>query len=128
MKIGKINSRLTRFGSKVRGDISKAVGKTNKTITQVERGVKKGIDAAAKVADSAAVRGIQQGTGIAGRLLQSSGTPLGQAAGGALLSAQQSIKDVRRAIPDKAEKAKKTVGGFAGTAKGSCSSEHSGAS
>lgn len=118
MKIGKVNSRLSRFGSKLRSDVSKAVGKTSKTISQVERGLKKGVDMASKVADSAAVRGIQQGTGIAGRLLQSTGTPLGQAAGGALLSAQQGIKDVRRALPDKAEKAKKQIGGFAGKARG----------
>lgn len=113
MKIGKVNSRLTRFGSKIRGDVSKAVGKTSKSITQVERGLKRGVDLASKVADSKAITGLQQATGIAGRLLQSSGTPLGQAAGGALLSAQQSIKDVRKALPDKAEKAKKQIGGFA---------------
>ena len=118
MKIGKVNSRLTRFGSKIRSDVSKAVGKTSKTISQVERGLKKGVDMASKIADSKAVTGLQQATGIAGRLLQSTGTPLGQAAGGALLSAQQGIKDVRRALPDKAEKAKKQIGGFAGKARG----------
>jgi len=118
MKIGKVNSRLSRFGSKLRGDVSKGVGRVSKTITQVERGLKKGVDMASKVADSKAVTGLQQATGIAGRLLQSTGTPLGQAAGGALLSAQQGIKDVRKALPSQSQQAKKKIGGFAGKARG----------
>lgn len=113
MKIGKINSRLSRFGSKVRGDISKAVGKTSKVISQAERGVKKGISEVAKVADSEAVRGLQQATKLGGAALMATGTPVGMAAGGALLSAHEGIKATRKAIPDKAEKAKKQVGGVA---------------
>lgn len=119
MKIGKVNSRLTRFGGKVRGDISKAVGKTSKVITQVERGTKKVVGEVAKVADSAAVKGIQQATGIAGKALIAAapalgiGTPAALAAGGALMSAHEGIKATRKAIPDKAEKFKKQIGGVA---------------
>lgn len=117
MKIGKINSRLQRFGQKARGDISKAVGKTNKVIGQAERGVKRGITEVAKVADSAAVKGIQQATGLAGKALVATGNPYGMAAGGALLGAHEGIKATRKAIPDKAEKAKKQVGGVARQAR-----------
>jgi hypothetical protein len=119
MKIGKVNSRLTRFGSKVRGDISKAVGKTSKGITQVERGLKKGVDVVASAADSKAVKGLQQATGIAGKALLAGGAlggplaPVALAAGGALTSAHEGIKATRKAIPDKAEKAKKQIGGVA---------------
>lgn len=117
MKIGKLNSRLTRFGSKVRGDISKAVGKTSKVVTQVERGAKKAVGEVAKVADSAAVKGLQQATKLGGAALMATGTPVGMAAGGALLSAHEGIKATRKAIPDKAEKVKKQIGGVARQAR-----------
>lgn len=127
MKIGKVNSRLNRFGQKLRGDISSTVGKTNKVIGQAERGVKRGITEVAKVADSAAVKGIQQATGIAGKALIAAapalgiGTPAALAAGGALISAHEGIKATRKAIPNQAEKAKARVGGYAGQARGGVS-------
>jgi hypothetical protein len=119
MKIGKINSRLQRFGQKARSDISKAVGKTNKTISQAERGLKKGVDVVASAADSKAVKGLQQATGIAGKALLAGGAlggplaPVALAAGGALTSAHEGIKGARKAIPNKAEKVKKEIGGVA---------------
>ena len=116
MKIGKVNSRLTRFGGKVRGDISKAVGKTSKVITQAERGAKKAVNAVASVADSAAVKGIQQATGLAGKALLAAGPALGPAglvAGGALMSAHEGIKASRKAIPNKVEKVNKQISGVA---------------
>lgn len=112
MKIGKLNSRLNRFGSKVRSDISSSVGKVNKTIKQGERIAKRAVDETAKVADSKAVKGIQQATGLAGRALLASGVPQVQALGAGLIATQEGIKATRKAIPDKAEKAKKQIGGF----------------
>jgi hypothetical protein len=117
MKIGKINSRLQRFGQKARSDISKAVGKTSKVIGQAERGINRGITEVSKVADSAAVKGIQQATGLAGKALVATGNPYGMAAGGALLGAYEGIKATRKAIPDKVESAKKQVGGVARQAR-----------
>ena len=52
MKVGKLNSRVARFGQKLKGDINSAVGKTSTVIRQGERGIVKGINAVADVADS----------------------------------------------------------------------------
>ena len=111
MKIGKLNSRIQRFGSKARGDINKAVGKTTKVIQSVEKGASKAVGEVAKVADSAAVRGVQQGLGIAGRALVATGVPQAAVLGGGLIGAQQGIKGIRKAIPDKVSKVQGRIGG-----------------
>lgn len=111
MKIGKLNSRIQRLGSKARGDINRAVGKTSKVIQSVEKGASKAVGEVAKVADSAAVRGVQQGLGIAGRALVATGIPQAAVLGGGLIGAQQGIKGIRKVIPDKVEKVQKRIGG-----------------
>lgn len=116
MKIGKLNSRIQRFGQKTRGEISKAVGKTTKAIGSVEKGAQKAVKDVASVVDSAAVRGVQQGLGIAGRLALMGG-PQGEALSKGLLGAQQSLKDVRKAVPDKAEKVSSRIGGASSKAR-----------
>lgn len=122
MKIGKLNSRIQRLGSKTAGDISRAVGKTNKVIKQVEKGVNKGIGEVSKVADSAVVRGIQQGTGIASKALLASGVPQAQALGAGLGAVHQGIKNARKAIPDKVSKAQGKVSGLSGKLQSEVSS------
>ena len=122
MKIGKLNSRIQRLGSKAVSQVSSAVGKTNKVIGKVEKGINKGIGEVAKVADSAVVRGIQQGTGIAGKALMASGVPQAQALGAGLTGIHQGIKNARKAIPDKVNKAQGKVSGLSGKLQGQVSS------
>lgn len=110
MKIGKLNSRIQRFGQKARGDINKAVGKTSKVIQQVEKGASKAVGEVGKFADSGVVTGVQQGLGIASRLAASAG-PQGEALSKSLLGAQQSLKEARKALPGKTEKIQKRIGG-----------------
>lgn len=118
MKVGKLNSRLSRLGQKARQDISGAVGKTSKVISQVERGAKKAVGEVSKFADSKAVTGTQQALGIAGRLAVGTGTPMGEAIGGSLLGAQKSLKELRKAIPDKAMKVESRIGKVGEQARG----------
>jgi hypothetical protein len=114
MKIGKLNSRIQRLGSKARGDINKAVGKTSKVIQTVEKGANKALGQVTSVTDGKVVRGIQQGIGIAGRALASSGVPQAQVLGAGLIGAQTGLKNLRKAIPDKVEKAQGRVSGASG--------------
>lgn len=109
MKIGKLNSRLNRFGGKLKSDVGNIVGKTQKVIRQGERGVVKGINAVASVADSKEVRGLQQGTLIAGRALGATGIPELQGLGVALTGVGMGVKGAREVLPDKIEKAKKKI-------------------
>ncbi len=114
MKIGKLNSRIQRLGQKARGDINRAVGKTSKVIQSVEKGANKALGQVTSVTDSAAVRGVQQGMGIAGRALASSGIPQAQVLGAGLIGTQTGLKNLRKAIPDKVSKAQGRVSGASG--------------
>lgn len=116
MKIGKINSRLQRLGQKARSDISKVVGKTSKVIGQVESGAKKAVREVGKFSDSTAVRGVQQGLGVAGRLAAMAG-PQGQVVSQGLLGAQESLKEARKALPSKTAKVEARIGKVGGTAR-----------
>ena len=109
MKIGRLNSRVSRIGQKLKQDISGAVGRTTKIIRQGEKGVSKGIGMVERVADSKVVRGVQQGTLIGGRLLGASGVPQLQAAGAGLTSIGMGIKEARAAVPGKLGQVKADV-------------------
>lgn len=123
MKIGKLNSRISRVGQKLKSGIGDAVGKTQKVIQKGERGVVKGINAVASVADSKAARSIQQASLIAGRTLGATGIPELQASGVALTGIGTSIKETRRALPDKIAKQKRDVARSSNKLQGRIASE-----
>lgn len=121
MRLRNISGRISRFGGKLASGSERALGKVEKGVKSADRAVMKGLVEVEKAADSKVVKGVQQGLGISGRLLASTGVPQLQAAGGALLAGQQGLKQARKAVGpavdvvrDKAEyvrKGKKTLTG-----------------
>lgn len=121
MRLRNVSGKISRFGGKLASGSERALGKIEKAAKSTDRAVMKGITQVEKAADSKVVKGVQQGLGIGGRLLASTGVPQLQAAGGALLAGQQAVKAGRKAIKpaadvvrDKADyirKGKKTLTG-----------------
>lgn len=103
MRLRNVSGRISRFGGKLAKGSERAFGKVEKGVMSAERGVKKGLAEVEKAADSKVVRGVQQGLGVGGRLLASTGVPQLQAAGGALLAGQQAVKEARKAVKPAAD-------------------------
>ena len=101
MKISKLGGKIARFGGKISQGVTGTVGKIEKGIKQGERVAIKGVKEVAKVADSKVVTGVQQGLGIAGRVLSATGVPQAQVAGAGLLGAQAGLKKGREALRTK---------------------------
>lgn len=125
MRLRNVSNKISRIGGRISKGSERAFGKVEKGVMSAERGVQKGIAEVEKAADSKVVRGVQQGLGVGGRLLTSTGVPQLQAAGGALLAGQQAVKEGRKAIKasadvarDKLEYAKKGDRTIAGRIRG----------
>jgi len=109
MRLRNVSGRISRFGGKLAKGSERAFGKVEKGVMSAERGVQKGIAEVEKAADSKVVKGVQQGLGVGGRLLTSTGVPQLQAAGGALLAGQQAVKEGRKAIKAGADVAREKL-------------------
>ena len=106
MRLRNVSGRISRFGGKISKESGKVLGRIEKGAKEADRLAMKGIAGAEKAADSKVVKGLQQGLGIGGRLLATTGVPQLQAAGGALLAGQQGLKEARKGVKKGAEAAR----------------------